>query len=98
MKKTKYLGTILTQNTVVSAEVRERIKQATITWKKLGNFWKKSSCTVRLKLIIYDAVIKSKVMYGLSSAQLNHAHLSKINTFQLRGLRQILKITTTYVN
>ena len=59
-------------------------------------FWKQSNCTPRQKILVYDAVIRSKLLYGLESAELRPSDLNKIDTFQLKGLRQILKLKTTY--
>ena len=39
--------------------------------EKLEDYWKHSDCPLREKLITYDAVIRSKLMYGLESAHLN---------------------------
>ena len=44
-----------------------------------------------------DAVVKSKLLYGLDTAMLSDAALRKINGFQLKGLRKILKLKTTFV-
>ena len=51
-----------------------------------------------MKLQVYDAVVKSKVAYGLESAQLTNALKAKFDTFQLKGLRQILRMQATYMN
>ena len=59
-------------------------------------FWKQSNCTPRQKILVYDAVIRSKLLYGLESAELRPSDLNKMDTFQLKGLRQILKLKTTY--
>jgi hypothetical protein len=45
-----------------------------------------------------DAVIRSKVLYGLESAQINEAELRKLTAFRLKGFRKVLKLDTTYVN
>eukprot|EP00959_Pyramimonas_sp_CCMP1952_P362387 7589644-Pyramimonas_sp.AAC.1 len=79
-------------------EVNKRISDCFVTWKKLGEFWKHADCSVRLKLGVYDAVVRSKLIYGLESVQVNVALKKKIDAFQLKGLRQILKLQTTYVN
>ncbi len=44
------------------------------------------------------AVIRSKLLYGLESAQLNLAELNRLDTFQLKGLRTVLKMSTTFVD
>ena len=79
-------------------ELRHRISVCMGVWKKLGMFFKSSDCSVRLKLQVFDAILRSKLMYGLESAQLTESSRQRLDTFQLKGLRQILKITTTYVD
>ena len=43
-------------------------------------------------------MIRSKILYGLESAQLNEPHVKRLNTFQLKGLRKILHLQTTYID
>ena len=50
------------------------------------------------KILIYNAVIKTKVMYGLETAEPKLAGLMKLHAFQLKGLRRILNIVTTFVD
>ena len=47
---------------------------------------------------MYDAVIRSKLTYGLEAVQVNDSLNKKTDAFQLKGLRQILGLQTTYVN
>ena len=42
-------------------------------------------------------MIKTKRIYGLESVHLNDSTKSKIDGFQLEGLRQILKMHTTFI-
>merc|ERR1711981_962795 len=64
--------------------------------KRLDLFWLHSDCTKTFKLQVLNAVIRAKLMYGMESAQINDADLAKIDTFQLKGLRKILGLQTTY--
>ena len=48
------------------------------------------------KLIVYDAVIRSKLMYGLESLQLIKEIRKSLDASQLKGLKQILKTKTTW--
>ena len=66
--------------------------------EKLDKFWLHSVCPTRFKLQVQDAEIRSKLLYGLESAELNDAEVQKLDVFQLKGLRQILRKDTTYVN
>ena len=59
---------------------------------------KAPNCNKQKKFFTYQAIIQAMVLYGLESAQLNASHLARLNAFQLRRLRQILKISTTYID
>eukprot|EP00975_Prorocentrum_lima_P059498 12474421-Prorocentrum_lima.AAC.1 len=52
---------------------------------------------VKFKLQVYNAVIRSKLMYRLEAVQLTLAHINMLETFHRKGLRHILKVKTTYV-
>ena len=66
--------------------------------EKLDELWKHGNHEAREKLIIYDAVIRTKLMYGIESLQLNQDQLKKLDTFQLKGMRQILKKTQQHTD
>ena len=42
-------------------------------------------------------MIHSKLIYGLHTLVITDAMASKLNAFQLKGFRQIMKIKTTFV-
>ena len=73
----KYLGCTLNRSCDAAREVSHRICQCMIVLKRLDLFWGHSNCSLRQKLIAYDAVIKSKLIYGMESAQLNPAVKTK---------------------
>ena len=50
------------------------------------------------KIQVFEAIVRAILAYGLEGVQLNDSVINKINTVQLKGLRQILKMKTTYVN
>ena len=45
---------------------------------------------------VYKRVIRPKLTYGLASAQLNLAHINRLETFHLEGLKKVLRIATTF--
>ena len=65
--------------------------------KRLNIFWLHSNCPAKFKLVAADAVIRTKLLYGMESAQLGEAELKRINTVQLKIFRHILGLKTTYV-
>ena len=64
-----------------SKEVGRKIASTMITLKKLDMFWRHSNCSTRVKVTTLDAVIRSKLLYGLDSAQLHEAELKRLNIF-----------------
>ena len=68
-----------------------------ITWKRLDLIWKIGKCSQKTKLQYYNAVIKTKLTYALETMHLTKAQLKQLDTFQLKGLRKILKLKTTYI-
>ena len=57
-----------------------------------------SDCPQKFKILVRNAVIiRSKLLYGLDTAMLTPGTPNKLNnTFQLKGLRTILHMETTY--
>ena len=94
--ETQYLGANINKEARGLSEVNKRLAQATVTWRKLGVFWKNSACPLHTKLHIYDAVIRAKLVYGLETIAILETWQLRLNAFHLRGLRQILKKETTY--
>ena len=47
---------------------------------------------------VYDAVIKAKLLYGMESLQMRTTSKRRSDIFQLKGLRKILRMKTTYGN
>ena len=69
-----------------------------IILKRLDLFWGHRNCSVRRKIAVQRAAIETKVMYGLEALQLPKSAVAKLDVFQLKGLRKILRMETTYVN
>ena len=99
-----YLGGILTKHVNIASEVSNRIASAMAAsamaaWKSLDFFfWKEVQCSTRNKILLYNAVIQSKLLYALETIEIPVALLSRLESFQLKGLRKILGMTTTYIN
>ena len=78
------------------AEVTQQIQEVNRTMWKLNDYWKASEASKKWKILIFDAVLKSKLLYGLETTQLPRSCKKRIDTFQLRGLRKILGMKHTY--
>ena len=96
--KAEYLGGVLNTKTDPCMEVNRRIGVAGAIWRKLQEFWRKGAPSRRKRILYYDALIASKLLYGLETLPLSDEHLNKLNAFFYKGLRQIMEFKTTYVD
>ena len=84
-----YLGGVLTKQVNIASEISSRIASAMATCKSRDIFWKEAQCSLRNKILIYNAVIKSKLLYALETLEIPTSLLSRLEAFQLKGLRKI---------
>jgi len=95
---TKYLGSTISKSHDVKSEVTGRISACFAILNRLNFFWRKANCPDGFKLTVFDAVVRSKLVYGLEVAHIPKFLMQKLNAFQLKGLRKILKLDTTFVD
>ena len=93
-----YLGNELNREINVKHEILNKLQTVRITWFKLLPYWKASDANVKWKLRFFDAVIRAKLLYGLETVHLTKAMLNKIDAFQIRGLRKILNLPSTFID
>ena len=66
-----YLGAKLNDQLNIHKEITAKIQQTMGTWKRLGPYWKKAAIPNRVKILVYDALIRSKLVYGFETATMN---------------------------
>ena len=92
-----YLGASVTERAEPRHEIRKRISVTMALLHKLDVFWLKTNCSKRWKLLVFNAVVTSKVLYGLETLEPTCSAGNLLDTFQLKGLRKILRLHTTFV-
>ena len=93
-----YLGTLLTDTFDNRAEVSNRIGDCIATCNRLKLFWNKANNSIKWKVQVFNAIVRSKLLYGLECVQLTNAELSTLNAFQNKSLRRILHIPPTFID
>ena len=96
--KAKYLGSHINDTGNTITETRGRITTATMILKKLHIFWRRSNCSVKFKMQVVQAILVAHLLHGMESAALPATSLHDLDTFQLKVLRTILHMDTTYVD
>ena len=94
----EYLGTQLPAKVNPRSEIARRISKTMPDLQKLDILWNKANCSRKWKLRIQDAVLNTKLLYGLENIEGTPASEKLLDTFQLKGLRKILKKNTTYID
>ena len=97
-QEAKYLGCWLNDKGDPEREVKQRIANCMTVLKKLDIYWREANPSISQKINVHDAIIRSKLLYGLESTAMSDTVKRKLDTFQLKGLRKILNIKTTYVD
>ena len=84
-ERASYLGTNTSAKGNPHFEISTRIINTTTTLNKLDMFWKKAPVSTTWKMRVHDAVISSKLLYGLGSASLTNAEYERLDSFQIKG-------------
>lgn len=96
--ETMYLGASIHKDHNVRREVTRKIGSCFVTMKKLQIVWGNNQCPKKFRFQVFDAVLRSKLVYGLESVMLTKALENRLDTLQLKGLRKILGIKTTFID
>ena len=95
-KETMYLGNQLNFKADPNAEVTQKLQEVQRTLFRMQDYWKAAEASPKWKVLIFEAVLKSKLLYGLETTQLTNKCIKRIDAFQIRGLRKILNMKHTY--
>jgi len=93
-----YLGAALHNDGSVRNELTRKFGRAWAEFTKLVRLWKHTSLSLRRKIEIFQAVVTSQVMYGLTSAWLTKADQRRLNGFQARCLRVLIRVAPSYIS
>ena len=93
-----YLGCNLNDKGDLAWEVNAIIKACMATLNKLHIFFYNSDSTIARELQAFNAIIRSKLMYGMETIAFNTSIQNKLETVQLKRLREIFNLQTTYIN
>eukprot|EP00969_Alexandrium_andersonii_P371998 15480745-Alexandrium_andersonii.AAC.1 len=71
-------------------EIAYRLRQAHVAFKKLHIVWRSSESVFprALKIRVYNACIKSRLLYGLGASWLTTSEINRLNAFHCRCLRK----------
>ena len=90
----RYLGSTITSNATLDAELDTRIAKAAAVMAKLSKrVWNNKKLTLDTKLQVYTACVVSILTYASETWTLYARQERRLNSFHLRCLRRILNIS-----
>ena len=85
-----YLGSIISADGSIEAEITSRIGKAADAMKRLSNaLWKRSCISRQTKLRMYRALVSSVLLYGSETWNLTIRDYNRLNAFDMSCLRRL---------
>ena len=91
-----YLECTITADGTAGSELNRRLGAARAEFEQLRRVWSHSGISRARKLEIFNACVISKLLYNLHSLWLSPAEAQKVDGFQSRCLRRVMKIPFSY--
>ena len=95
--KYTYLGANVSKQGGGGEDIVNRIRKAWLPFIKLKKIWSSSKYKLKTKIRLYNALVKSVLLYGCETWKINESDNHKLDTFQFKCLRRILKIRWPYI-
>ena len=89
----KYLGTIITQQSSSSTDIRCRTAQALAAVNNLRVIWHNTYISLKTKLRLLDCLVIPIALYGCETWTLNSSDTKKLQAFGMKCLRKMLNIS-----
>ena len=87
-----YLGANMTKEGGGTVDVRRRIALASAQLKQISNIWQASDISRKTKVSLFKCLVLSILLYGCETWKLTKGEEEKLDTFQNKCLRKILKV------
>jgi hypothetical protein len=93
VKSFKYLGSVITDDCKIDSDINNRIRLASDSFGRLGDrVWNDCDITLQTKLIVYQAVVLSTLLYGCEAWTCYRHHIRKLEQFHRFRLRTLLGV------
>ena len=91
-----YLSSLLSAGGRITSELGRRLGLAQSDFNALERVWKHATLIRKRKIQIFNACVCTKLSYGLFSAAMTATEQRRLDGFQARCLRRILKIAHAF--
>ena len=88
-----YLGSSLANDGNVDHDIKCRLGKASAAYQRLRPIWNSSTLALPLKIRLFNSIVIPTAIYACETWKTSTSIVKKLNTFQQRCLRHILKVT-----
>ena len=92
-----YLGATVSNQGGGGEDIVHRINKARASFMKLRPVWGSSHYSLGTKIRLYNSLVKSVLLYGCEAWKVNESDKKKLDTFQFKCFRRIMRIRWPYV-
>ena len=90
-----YLGSLITEVGECTTEFRTRLSRGQAIGASLQKIWKSHSIPISTKTRLMKALVLPVVMYGCESWTFRKNEETRLEAFEMKGLRKILRVSWT---
>ena len=94
----QYLGAQLGADGRIDSEIAQKLGAAAQEFKALKRIWNHCNISSRFKFIVFTACVVQKLLYSLECSWLDKVLRTKLDGFYVRCLRQILKVSPSFIS
>ena len=87
-----YLGSIVDTSGGTDADIKARKGKARSAFKRLSNLWNSATLSSRLKVRVFNSIVKPVLLYGSETWRMNNTPINKVQSFINSCLRKILRV------
>jgi hypothetical protein len=95
--KYTYLGANVNKLGGGAEDIGNRIRKAMTSFVKLKQIWNSNIYSLKTKLKLFNSLVKSVLLYGCEAWKVNEGDNRKLDIFQFKCLRKILRIRWPYI-
>ena len=90
-----YLGSLITEDGECTTEFRTRLNRGQAIGASLQKMWKSHSIPISTKIRLMKALVWPVAMHGPESWTLKKNEETRLDAFEMKGLRKILRVSWT---
>jgi len=89
-----YLGSLITEDGECMTEFRTRLNKGQAIAASLQKIWKSHSIPISIKIRLMKALVWPVATYGCESWTLRKNEETRLDAFEMKGLRKILRVSS----